>query len=96
MISFYSKYFTLTCPFKVNVNDLPQLYIIAFKQLIGARGERLLSSPYERYVIASRPEQVTYRTLATLLAKELYKLGKVDSPEPKSVSASKAGPLGTL
>ena len=62
-------------------------------KLLQTEGKRLSSSPYERYIIASAENNVPYKMIATRLAEELYKHGKLDSPEPVSVTSHEAGPL---
>ena len=78
---------------QIHVDDLASLYVILVQKLLGAAGQQLSSSPYERYIIASAENRVPYKTVATRLAQELYKHGRLDDPEPVSVSSREAGPL---
>ena len=74
----------------MHIDDLVPLYVAAFQRLVDANGKKLATSPYERYVIASREDLESRRWLGAMAA-ELYKLGKVDSPEAVSISYSEAG-----
>ena len=76
----------------MHIDDLVPLYTSAFQRLLEAKGKRLSSSPYERYVIAGR-QFTELRKLTVWMASELYKLGMVDSPEPASIPYSEAGPI---
>lgn len=77
---------------KVHVDDLVPLYVTAFQRLVDADGKKLASSPYERYVIAGR-EVIESRTWIGAMAAELFKLGKVDSPEAVGIPYGEASPL---
>ena len=63
------------------------------QKLLETEGKKLTSNPYERYIIASAENNVPYKMIATRMAEELYKHGKLDSPEPVSVTSREAGPL---
>ncbi|KIP03939.1 hypothetical protein PHLGIDRAFT_121145 [Phlebiopsis gigantea 11061_1 CR5-6] len=79
----------------VHIDDLVLIYVNAFRRLVEANGKKLLTSPYERYVIAGR-QFTEMRQVAAWMAAELFKLGKVDSPEAVSIPLSKAGPIATV
>ncbi|KIP03940.1 hypothetical protein PHLGIDRAFT_15544 [Phlebiopsis gigantea 11061_1 CR5-6] len=79
----------------VHVDDLVPLYVTAFQRLIDADGKKLAGSPYERYVIATR-QWLEIRTWLGIFAAELYKLGKLDSPEMISIPYAEASPMGAL
>lgn len=80
---------------QVHVDDLVPLYVTAFQRLIDADGKKLAGSPYERYVIATR-QWLEIRTWLGIFAAELYKLGKVDSPEMISIPYAEASPMEAL
>lgn len=77
---------------QVNVNDLARLFATLFQQLVEVNGKKLASSPYQRYFIPHR-EFLEMKTLFAFLAAELYKHGKLDSPEVSSIKYEEANPM---